>query len=181
MASNPLAPPWLRVPDDANALVPGLWSRTVRRRDGAIEVGGVSVADHADRFGTPLYVVDEHEARERAVEVRSALQRAFAEVGSAAKVYYAGKAFLSIEVARWMAEAGLNIDVSPREGFPFPFTKFVPWAAYARLRDGRSFLLEQEQLAETLRGMPGDNPDCLSFDGTIEQMTAAPEIRIPIG
>ena len=77
--------------------------------------------------------------------------------------------------------SGLNIDVSPREGFPFPFTKFVPWAAYARLRDGRSFLLEQEQLAETLRGMPGDNPDCLSFDGTIEQMTAAPEIRIPIG
>ncbi|MBO1741692.1 diaminopimelate decarboxylase [Leifsonia sp. TF02-11] len=111
MASNPLAPPWLRVPDDANALVPGLWSRTVRRREGAIEVGGVSVADLADRFGTPLYVVDEHEARERAVEVRSALQRAFAEVGSAAKVYYAGKAFLSIEVARWMAEAGLNIDV----------------------------------------------------------------------
>lgn len=111
MASNPLAPPWLRVPDDANALVPGLWSRTVRREGGAIEVGGVSVAELAERFGTPLYVVDEHEARERAVEVRSALQRAFAEVGSAAKVYYAGKAFLSIEVARWMAEAGLNIDV----------------------------------------------------------------------
>ncbi|MCI0158523.1 diaminopimelate decarboxylase [Leifsonia shinshuensis] len=111
MASNPLAPPWLRVPDDANALVPGLWSRTVRRHEGVIEVGGVPVADLADRFGTPLYVVDEQEARERAVEVRSALQRAFAEVGSAAKVYYAGKAFLSIEVARWMAEAGLNIDV----------------------------------------------------------------------
>lgn len=77
--------------------------------------------------------------------------------------------------------SGLNIDVSPREGFPFPFTKFVPWAAYARLRDGRSFLLEQEQFAETLRRMPGENPDCLSFDKTIEQMTTAPEIRIPIG
>ncbi|HBY30348.1 MAG TPA: hypothetical protein DEH75_28045, partial [Bradyrhizobium sp.] len=64
--------------------------------------------------------------------------------------------------------SGLNIDVSPREGFPFPFTKFVPWAAYARLCDGRSFLLEQEQLVETLRRMPGENPDCLSFDGTIE-------------
>ncbi|MDH2383504.1 hypothetical protein [Bradyrhizobium sp. CER78] len=77
--------------------------------------------------------------------------------------------------------SGLNIDVSPREQFPFPFTKFVPWAAYARLRDGRSFLLEQEQLVETLRRMPGENPDCLSFDGTIAQMTTAPEIRIPIG
>ncbi|GAA4157975.1 hypothetical protein GCM10023068_43810 [Leifsonia shinshuensis] len=55
--------------------------------------------------------MDEAEARERAVEVRSAFQRAFAEVGSAARVYYAGKAFLSIEIARWMTEAGLNIDV----------------------------------------------------------------------
>jgi diaminopimelate decarboxylase len=111
MASNPLAPPWLREPDDANALVPGLWSRTVHREEGAIVVGGVPVAELAERFGTPLYVVDETEARERAVEVRSALQRAFAEVGSSARVYYAGKAFLSIEVARWMTEAGLNIDV----------------------------------------------------------------------
>ncbi|WP_434316977.1 diaminopimelate decarboxylase [Leifsonia sp. P73] len=111
MASNPLAPPWLREPADANALVPGLWSRTVHREEGAIVVGGVPVADLAERFGTPLYVVDEAEARERAVEVRSALQRAFAEVDSAARVYYAGKAFLSIEVARWMTEAGLNIDV----------------------------------------------------------------------
>ncbi|MFE4951585.1 diaminopimelate decarboxylase [Leifsonia sp. NPDC056665] len=111
MASNPLAPPWLREPADANALVPGLWSRTVHREEGAIVVGGVPVAELAERFGTPLYVVDEAEARERAVEVRSALQRALAEVGSAARVYYAGKAFLSIEVARWMTEAGLNIDV----------------------------------------------------------------------
>ncbi|MEN2739095.1 diaminopimelate decarboxylase [Microbacterium sp. X-17] len=111
MASNPLAPPWLREPADANALAPGLWSRTVHREEGAIVVGGVPVAELAERFGTPLYVVDEAEARERAVEVRSALQRAFAEVRSAARVYYAGKAFLSIEVARWMTEAGLNIDV----------------------------------------------------------------------
>ncbi|MEY9854010.1 diaminopimelate decarboxylase [Leifsonia sp. EB41] len=111
MASNPLAPPWLREPADANALVPGLWSRTVHREEGAIVVGGVPVAELAERFGTPLYVVDEAEARERAVEVRSALQRALAEVGSAARVYYAGKAFLSIEIARWMTEAGLNIDV----------------------------------------------------------------------
>ena len=76
--------------------------------------------------------------------------------------------------------SGVNIDVSPREGFPFPFTKFVPWAAYASLRDGRSLLLEQEELVETLRRMPGENPDCLSFDDTIERMTAAPEILLPI-
>jgi hypothetical protein len=77
--------------------------------------------------------------------------------------------------------SGVNIDISPREAFPFPFTKFVPWAAYARLRNGRSFLLEQEELVDTLRRMPGENPDCLSFDTAIERMTSAPEIRIPIG
>jgi hypothetical protein len=32
--------------------------------------------------------------------------------------------------------SGLNVDVSPRPGLLFPLTKFVPWAAYARLRDG---------------------------------------------
>lgn len=108
---NPLAPSWLPVPEDANALVPGLWSRTVSRADGELVVGGVRAGELAARFGTPLYVVDEEHARSRAVEVRAAFDRAFAEIGTAAKVYYAGKAFLSIEVARWMAEAGLHIDV----------------------------------------------------------------------
>lgn len=108
---NPLAPSWLPVPEDANALVPGLWSRTVSRADGELVVGGVRAGELAARFGTPLYVVDEEHARSRAVEVRTAFDRAFAEIGTAAKVYYAGKAFLSIEVARWMAEAGLHIDV----------------------------------------------------------------------
>ena len=110
-ASNPLAPPWLRVPADANALAPGLWSRTVDREAGELVVGGLAASELAARFGTPLYVIDEEDARARAVEVREAFDRAFAEIGTAAKVYYAGKAFLSIEVARWMSEAGLNIDV----------------------------------------------------------------------
>jgi len=110
-ASNPLAPPWLHVPADANALAPGLWSRTVDRDAGELVVGGLAASELAARFGTPLYVIDEEDARARAVEVREAFDRAFAEIGTAAKVYYAGKAFLSIEVARWMSEAGLNIDV----------------------------------------------------------------------
>lgn len=111
MASNPLAPSWLKVPDDPNALASGLWSRTVERDAGELSVGGVTASDLAARFGTPLYVLDEQEARERAEEVRTAFTRAFHKAGSDATVYYAGKAFLSVEFARWMAEAGLNIDV----------------------------------------------------------------------
>ncbi|MGO4299548.1 diaminopimelate decarboxylase [Leifsonia sp. RAF41] len=108
---NPLAPAWLRVPADANALAPGLWSRTTKRSDGELIVGDVSAGALAARFGTPLYVIDEDDARSRAVEVREAFDDAFAEIGSAAKVYYAGKAFLTIEIARWMDAAGLFIDV----------------------------------------------------------------------
>jgi diaminopimelate decarboxylase len=111
VASNPLAPQWLAVPDDANALSPALWPQTVTRSNGELTVAGVGVAELQERYGTPLYVVDEAHARDRAAEVRDAFTSAFARVGSSAKVYYAGKAFLSIEVARWMTEAGLNIDV----------------------------------------------------------------------
>ncbi len=108
---NPLAPEWLSPPADPNELSHGLWSRTVAREEGELVVGGVRASELARRFGTPLYVVDEREARERAVEVRTAFEEAFAAVGTSAKVYYAGKAFLSIEVARWMTEAGLRVDV----------------------------------------------------------------------
>lgn len=112
MTHNPLAPPWLYEPDDANALAPGLWSRTAVRGDaGQIVVGGVPASELAQTFGTPLYVVDEHEARSRAAEVRGALESAFERIGTHAHVYYAGKAFLSADVARWMTEAGCRIDV----------------------------------------------------------------------
>lgn len=112
MTHNPLAPAWLTAPADANALAPGLWpTTTVRDAAGQIEVGGVSADELARRFGTPLYVIDEREARDRAAEVRQALEDAFAAVGSTAHVYYAGKALLTSTVARWMVEAGCRIDV----------------------------------------------------------------------
>jgi len=56
----------------------------------------------------------------------------------------------------------------------------VPWAAYASLRDGRSFLLEQHELSEALRAQPLENPDRLSFDQSIQHMAGAQEIRLPI-
>jgi hypothetical protein len=69
--------------------------------------------------------------------------------------------------------SGLNIDISPPEGLPFPLTKFIPWAAHVRLRDGRSFLLEQDELTDTLRRQPLENADRMSFDAAIHEMTEA--------
>ncbi len=96
-------PEWLREPDDVNEIVPGLWSDNVSKVDGALTVAGETAAELAAEFGTPLYVVDEDDFRARA--------RAFRDGFPTADVYYAGKAFLCVATARWIAEEGLNLDV----------------------------------------------------------------------
>src|SRR6185312_3147116 len=102
-----IVPAWLRPPADVSELLPQLWARTVRRNDdGALEVGGVDVLELAAEHGTPAYVLDEADFRARAVEFRDA----FADLCGGADVYYAGKAFLCTQVARWVAADGLNLD-----------------------------------------------------------------------
>jgi diaminopimelate decarboxylase len=97
-------PTWLEAPVDVNALVGPLWSRTVDRDpDGRLEVGDVPVTRLAQEFGTPTYVLDERDFRERA--------RAFHDAFEAVDVYYAGKAFLCTAVVRWAMEEGLRLDV----------------------------------------------------------------------
>jgi diaminopimelate decarboxylase len=97
-------PAWLREPEDANALVPRLWSATARKRaDGVLEVGGVAVTELVVEHGSPAYVLDEEDFRARA--------RAFRAAFGGYDVFYAGKAFLCSTVARWIAEEGLSLDV----------------------------------------------------------------------
>jgi len=109
-------------PQDAAALdelAPAVWPRSAARADGgALEIAGVDVRDLADRYGTPLFVIDEADFRSRAAE--------FAAAFGAEAVHYAAKAFLSTEVARWVADEGLSLDVASggelavalRAGFP---------------------------------------------------------------
>ncbi len=99
---------------DLNAIDQRVFPPTARRgrECGRVKVGGLAVTDLVAQFGSPLYVVDEDAARDRARLTREALQREFERVGTEATVYYAGKAFLCVEVAKWMLDEGLNIDVS---------------------------------------------------------------------
>ncbi|HLU56512.1 MAG TPA: diaminopimelate decarboxylase [Pseudonocardia sp.] len=109
-------------PQDAaglDELAPAVWPRNAGRgADGAVEVGGVDVRDLAERYGTPLFVIDEADFRSRAAE--------FAAAFGAEAVHYAAKAFLCTEVARWVADEGLSLDVASggelavalRAGFP---------------------------------------------------------------
>jgi diaminopimelate decarboxylase len=104
-------PSWLPVPQDVNALMPGLWAANVTRAaSGALSVAGVDVQALAAEFGTPAYVVDEDDFRTRARDFASAFSSAFAGLCGGADVYYAGKAFLCTAVARWVVEEGLCLD-----------------------------------------------------------------------
>ncbi|MEU6539491.1 diaminopimelate decarboxylase [Streptomyces sp. NPDC047000] len=92
-------------PTDLNTLDPKVWAETVSRgADGVVSVGGVDVKRLAEEFGTPAYILDEADFRERARAWRTAF-------GPGADVFYAGKAFLSRAVVRWLEEEGLNLDV----------------------------------------------------------------------
>src|SRR4051795_13176943 len=104
-------PAWLRPPADVDELLPQLWASSVDRGpDGALRVGGVGVRDLAATYGTPAYVLDEQDFRARAAAFRDAFAAAFAPLGGGT-VFYAGKAFLCTEVARWIAADGLGLDV----------------------------------------------------------------------
>jgi len=88
------------------------WSTGVARDAGVASVAGVSVADLAAQHGTPAYVLDEGDLRGRASTYRRAFETAFAEIGAGVDVYYAGKAFLSLAVARWVHDEGLRVDTA---------------------------------------------------------------------
>jgi diaminopimelate decarboxylase len=90
-------------PADLNALVDAVWPLTARRADGVLEVAGVRVTDAVAHYGSPVYLIDEKHFRQAA--------RTYAQAYAGADVYYAAKAFLTGQIARWADEEGLRIDV----------------------------------------------------------------------
>nr|WP_024794329.1 diaminopimelate decarboxylase [Tomitella biformata] len=89
-----------------DALPAHVWPRnSARADDGVVRVGGVAVTELASEFGTPLFVIDEDDFRGRCREMAAAF-------GGAENVNYASKAFLSAEIARWINDEGLAMDVA---------------------------------------------------------------------
>ena len=87
-------------------------SSAVRDDAGELILGGVGVTTLAAEHGTPAYVMDEADFRSRARGYREAFEEAFAAIGTSLDVYYAGKALLTVAVARWAHEEGLRIDTA---------------------------------------------------------------------
>ena len=108
-----ISPEWLKKPKDLNQVDAALWPANLHRSShGEFEIGGIGVTDLGAQFGTPLYVIDQDDFFARATRVKRALSAAAESIGTTAKVYYAGKALLTTEVASWIAELGLNLDVA---------------------------------------------------------------------
>lgn len=86
-----------------------VWSSEVSFENGELHLSGISAKSLAGEFGTPTFFLDEADFRDRAAAWGQALHDAFGE--NAGTVYYAAKAFICIEVARWVAQSGIGLDV----------------------------------------------------------------------
>ncbi len=109
--ASPLAPEWLAVPADLNALHVPMWAVGVERNDGGeLAIDGIPVSELKAQFGSPLFVMSETDFRARARAFKDAFDAAFEDICGGVDVYYAGKSFLCTAVASWVAEEGLRLD-----------------------------------------------------------------------
>ncbi|MDL9937044.1 diaminopimelate decarboxylase [Gordonia sp. ABSL1-1] len=91
----------------------------VRNESGELQIAGVTVSELAQTYGTPAFILDEADFRSRCADMVAAF-------GAYGRVHYASKAFLCTQVARWVEEEGLSLDVCSagelgialRAGFP---------------------------------------------------------------
>ena len=104
-ARHASGPPRPQSAEELLRLAPNVWPRNTTRDDnGVAGIAGVTLTDLAHEYGTPLFVIDEEDFRGRCQEMAAAF-------GGGANVHYAAKAFLCSEIARWINEEGLSLDV----------------------------------------------------------------------
>ncbi|MFJ8228742.1 diaminopimelate decarboxylase family protein [Streptomyces sp. NPDC094448] len=118
---------------------PPVWpASAVARPGGDIALAGVPLTGLAERYGTPVRVLDEEEVRGRARAWRRALPDA--------EVVYAAEAFLCRAVVDWMADEGLGLAVRSAEELElaasrgFPADRMVLHGAAKSPRDLRTAL-----------------------------------------
>lgn len=74
---------------------------------GHLEIGGCDTVELRQKYGTPLYVMDETLIRTRASEYMEALRQS----GLAFQVAFASKAFCTMAMCRLVEEEGMSLDV----------------------------------------------------------------------
>ena len=74
---------------------------------GNLEIGGCDMVDLVGKFGTPLYLFDEHTIRSKCKE----FVRDFTKVYPNTQIAYASKAYINPTLARIFNDEGLGLDV----------------------------------------------------------------------
>ena len=93
------------------------------REDDSLSIDGLAVAELAQSYGTPLYIIDEATLRDRCRVYRRTLGAVY---GASAQAAYASKAYLCTALAQIVMEEELDLDVvsggelfvTLRAGFP---------------------------------------------------------------
>lgn len=75
---------------------------------GHLEIGGCDTVELAERFGTPLYVMDEEEIRSKC----RAFVQSFSSRYPKVQICYAGKAFITTAMCKIVEQEGLGLDVA---------------------------------------------------------------------
>ncbi|VVB98233.1 Diaminopimelate decarboxylase [uncultured archaeon] len=102
--------------------MPDFYTTCIENRGGSLFIGGVSASALAEKFGTPLYVMDEQRIRQNYLRLQAALGRNYQKV----RIHYAMKANSNLNVLKILNSEGAYIDaVSANEalaalqaGFP---------------------------------------------------------------
>ncbi len=76
--------------------------------EGHLTIGGADVVSLAEKYGTPLYIMDEDKIRRTCKEYRNAMTEAF---GDNFTVNYASKAFSTKAIYKIIGDEGLSADV----------------------------------------------------------------------
>jgi diaminopimelate decarboxylase len=86
-----------------------MWSKNVSFENGELHLSGISATTLAREFGTPAFFFDEADFRARALAWKDELAK---QCGAhSGTMYYAAKSFISVAVARVIAELEFGIDV----------------------------------------------------------------------
>jgi diaminopimelate decarboxylase len=97
--------------------------RPLENRDGELYFDGVSAADLAEAFDTPLYVISESRIRDNYRRLHNALTRNYEKI----RIYYAAKANTNLSVLKILESEEACLDaVSPGEVFMALTTGFTP-------------------------------------------------------
>ena len=149
-------------------MIDNIWPRHAERTaEGTLSLAGCDVRDLAREYGTPLFVVDELDVRARAAEFKAAYDHG----DHPFEVFYAGKAFLTVAIARWVHDEGLGIDVASGGELAVALTAGVPGSSIVMHGNNKSRREIEQALDYSLRALVCDSLDELARIGRDRKST----------